>query len=286
MKTAFIDTSVISECHRQEITAKALNEILKAKKLTPVVGIYPNFEVAKNILTNNPNRASQLYSFIRDLKPEYSRSRADLYILETNKLRTDEPIDYLLSGQPKTILLNRIDDHCNGKFTYEHKSFVQTRQEALTASRKAWQPVKSKEIRKKYSNNFNKFVTDFFTLLKSHAEKMEYIRIVILIATEQKIILNDQEIIKLIDNLISYPALRTLLYVHLYLEFLTETNGETPAEDRFTDGLIMIESSYCTVIISNDEAFMRKHAKNINAHIETISLKELIGINKTDIIAS
>jgi len=279
MKTVFMDTSVISECHRQGITAKELNEILKEKKLIPVVGIYPNFEIAKNIVTENPNKASQLYSFIRDLKPEYSRSRDDLYTLEANKLRTDEPVDYLLSGQQKTLLLNRIDDHCNGEFGYKHEAFIRTRQGMLTASRKAWQPVKSKEIRKKYSNNFNKFLTDYFLSLKYDPKNMEWVRMVILATTEQKIILNDRELNKLLDNLISYPALRSLIYVHLYLEFLTQTNGATPAEDRFTDALIMIESSYCTTIISDDESFMRKHAKNINAHIETITLKELTSSN-------
>jgi hypothetical protein len=45
MKTAFLDTSVISECHRLSITPKVLNEILKAKKLIPIVGIFPNFEI-------------------------------------------------------------------------------------------------------------------------------------------------------------------------------------------------------------------------------------------------
>jgi hypothetical protein len=217
MKTAFIDTSIISECHRQGITAKALHDILKAKELTPVIGIYPTYEIAKNILTENPNRASQLYSFIRDLKPEYSRSRDDLYTMEANKLKTDEPVDYLLANKTKTLLLNRIDDYCNGKFDLEHEKFIRSRQSLLTDSRKAWQPVKSKEIRKKYGNNFSKFLADFFTSLKSNTEKMGWIRIVIVIATEQKIILNDREIKKLVDNLISYPALRSLIYVHLYV---------------------------------------------------------------------
>ncbi|WP_155833976.1 hypothetical protein [Legionella sainthelensi] len=49
----------------------------------------PNFEIEKNILTNNSNRASK--------QSEYSRERADLYLLEINKLRTGEPVDYLLS---------------------------------------------------------------------------------------------------------------------------------------------------------------------------------------------
>ena len=85
MKAAFVDTSVISECHRQSITARVLNEILKAKKLILVVGIFPNFESGKNILADNPNRASQLYSFVPDLEPEYSRIRDDLFISEVNK---------------------------------------------------------------------------------------------------------------------------------------------------------------------------------------------------------
>lgn len=275
MKTAYIDTSVISECHRQGITASELNEILKAKKLIPIIGIYPNFEIAKNILTDNPIRASKLYSFIRDLKPEYSRLREELYRLEINKLRTNKPVDYLLTGHSKTLILNKIVEHCNGEFGCKHETFLRERQKLLDKYREVWQPEVTKEISKKYNQNFNKFLTDYFLILKSEPKKIEWIRQLIFVTTETKIVLNGSELNKLLNHLIAYPALRSLIYVHLYLLFLTETNRVTPAEDRFTDGLIIIESSYCTTLISNDESFMRKHAKNINPYIETIALKEL-----------
>lgn len=93
MRTAFIDTRIISECNRQNIPANTLNRILIANKLTPVVGIYPTYEIARNILTDNPAKASQLFSFIRDLHPECSCSRDDLYTMEAQKLKTDSTVD-------------------------------------------------------------------------------------------------------------------------------------------------------------------------------------------------
>ncbi len=284
MKTAFIDTSIISECSRQNITAKILGGILTAKKLTPVIGIYLTYEIARNIVTNNPDKASQLFSFIHDLKPEFSRSRDDLYTMEAQKLKTDDPVDYMLTNQIKILLLKRIDDYCNGKFDQTHEDFIRIRQDGLKASRQAWQPINDGKIHKKYKHNFNMFINDFFSSLKYNPKKMAWVRMVILIATEQKIILTDKEIIKFIENLTAYPALRSLIYTHIYLEFLTETNNAIPAEDRFTDALVMIEGSYCSIIASNDESFMRNHAKNINPHIETITLKQLLVTVRADII--
>ena len=258
MKTAFIDTSVISECHRQGIAANILHEALTASKLIPVVGMYPTYEITRTITTDCLGKASQLFSFIRDLEPEFSCLREELYAMEAKKLKTDNPVDYLLCSSKKTILQKRIDNYIIGTFDQEYKDFIQIRQTGLTVSRQAWRPIRNKEIRKKYNHNFNKFLSDFFSNLKFEPRKIEWIRIVISVATQQKVILADKEIIKFIDNQTSYPALRTLIYVYLYLEFLTETNNATPSEDRFTDALVMIEGAYCTTIISDDESFIHK----------------------------
>lgn len=79
-----------------------------------------------------------------------------------------------------------------------------------------------------------------------------------------------------LTNLDSYPALRSFIYTHLYLEYLSLMYKSIPTHDRFTDALVMIESSYCSYLLSNDEALVHKHAKAINPHIITITMTDLV----------
>lgn len=188
---------------------------------------------------------------------------------------TGEPVDYLLPEASMSRVLNKIYKHSKGSFNFKHEIFLRERQEWLNGYRKVWQKEESEIISKNYYQNFNGFIQDYFVILKSDYRNMQWIRELLFITTDNKIILNFNEIEVVLNNLNSYPALRSLIYVHLYLVFLTEANGETPSEDRFTDCLISIESSYCTTLVSNDKRFIHNHAKKVNPYIEVITLQEL-----------
>ncbi len=51
---------------------------------------------------------------------------------------------------------------------------------------------------------------------------------------------------------------------------------ETLAEDRFTDGLIVIEYSYCDQLLSNDKKLIETHAQIINPDILPIRACEFL----------
>lgn len=276
MKRAILDTNVISECN---ITAQNLSNILKEKNLMPVIGIYTTYEIARPIITNKPHIASQLYSFIRDLNPEFSCPRDELYFREAQKLKLGESVNDKPTNQYQIHLKQRIDDFSNGIFE-QFKNFIHARQNSLKIALQNWKSSKNRAYFKKYKNNFTQFRTDFFSNLESDPNKIEYVRNIVFNASEKKIILNDKEIKKIIHNKSEYPAIRTLIYGQLYLQFLTETNLARPSEDRFTDTILMIEGSYCDAIISGDKKFMHLHAKNINPYIETIHLKQLLDKQK------
>ena len=78
-----------------------------------------------------------------------------------------------------------------------------------------------------------------------------------------------------INEINSYPALRTLIYSHLYLNY--KFKNQSPFKDRITDSIQLIEASYFPVFVSGDERHL-KYANEINPNIQLISTKDL-GIN-------
>ena len=91
-----------------------------------------------------------------------------------------------------------------------------------------------------------------------------------------EISLTDTVAIKLLCDLNEYPALRTAIYPQLVLNYKTEFNKATPSQDKYTDSVQLIESSYCSAIISHDNYFINILAKNLNPYIQSKSIEELI----------
>lgn len=77
---------------------------------------------------------------------------------------------------------------------------------------------------------------------------------------------------KMLQNLDAFPVHRTFINVHLHLNYVTISEGEIPARNRFPDNLQLIEASYASTFASNDEGLL-KRAHKLNPHLELMTFK-------------
>lgn len=99
---------------------------------------------------------------------------------------------------------------------------------------------------------------------------------IILVATNGKAQLSDDDILEIFYNSFNCRALRSLIRNLYHLHFLTHKNGDTPNENRLTDGLVMIEYSYCDQFLSHDTKLVETHALAINPDISPIHASEFL----------
>jgi hypothetical protein len=156
-------------------------------------------------------------------------------------------------------------------------NYIELRQNSLKALKDIWAPKGAKKIiEQKFNGNFQSLINNFFELILQRDQyRIDYVREIILVATERKIILSDDAVVTIITNANEYPALYTLIRLQAYLNYLTEMQSAVPREDRFSDGLIMIEYAYCDLIISTDEKLVTKHGQSINPAISLITTSKL-----------
>lgn len=269
MKTAFLETSAINKCLDNKINAKRLKEILKWH---PVIGNYTTYELARTF-KGDPDKTKQLFCFIKELDPIFTCSRIKLYQQEVERIKTDSIVNHLIEPSKLCALKMRIDDYCKGHFNQQ--DFIDERQTNLEENRSNWSPNSLKARINPNKMTFAKFVIDFFNNLICTDE----IKKVITLTTGKDICHSD--ILKFKGNMDAYPALRTLIYSHLYLNYVAVIGGGVtpPSEDKLTDQIQLAEASYCTVFVSGDDKHL-KYACKINPNIELLAFKLLLDKHK------
>lgn len=124
MKLAYIDTSSISNCIDQNISADRLNEILRKKNMIPAIGIQVTYELAKTLISITPDKTAQFYAFLRDLKPKIHAAREKLYFMECMKLKYDSPVNYSVEIELELSINLRINEYCNGNYNSAHIYYI------------------------------------------------------------------------------------------------------------------------------------------------------------------
>ncbi|WP_218813550.1 hypothetical protein [Rickettsiella endosymbiont of Dermanyssus gallinae] len=274
-QSIFLDTCVISNLVELGISPKEFNDILNKKNLIPVISPYVTYELAKTLTSKNPTKTFDDFSFIKILNPECCYLSTELYMSEVKRIKDDTPVEYFSSDWRKTALLQEGDNLKDAKHKADAIGYIEERQHYFNISRATWYPIQYEKF-KKYKQGFQRLLFEFLGDFKDNPDKIDYVRKLIQRATNEQGILSDKEVIKFYYNMSGYPALKSLLYSQLYLGFLTETNRQTPAKDRFFDASILIEASYCAYFLSADYDLIYKHAKHINPHINLIYLDEFL----------
>ncbi len=270
MRKIALDTNVINFCCDNGIHACDFANYLDNEQLIPFVSPYVIYELARNFSGNSKTKGQELFSFLRDLKPNYITRRDILYVLEYEKLKNDVNVNYVAADELIGIIQIRVDSYSRGVVPHFADEFISARQSSLQDTKQIWVPRGTKKtIKEKFNGSFEALINNFFDLILDRDPiRLEYMRKVISLSSEGTIKLTDDEVVTIVLNMSSYPALITVFRLYAYLNFLTETNQNVPSEDRFTDGLIMIEYSYCDLFLSNDERLVNTHAKKINPTIE------------------
>ena len=268
MKKAFIETSAINAFFRYGMTGQQLRVFLEKQNLSPVVGIFTTFELAKTFLCDNASALQTvkgLFQLIRELNPEYSCRDDHLFTMESNKLKFNHDINPLVTSKEILAEINsRTNRFCDGNVSDIEKIFLQEKEKNFIQCRLLWgrQSFNRKISEfKKFSEYRDSFLKNYdLDFIKNFLKKTAEIRI------------PDVYVRRLITNINSYPALRVLIYFHLYLNFYFR--HDPPAKERMADAVQLMEASYFSIFISGDERHKR-YAHEINPDIEFITTNSL-----------
>lgn len=243
-QTAFIETSAINWFYDAGFDANKTNVLFDSQNLIPVVGMDTIYELAR-CFTVKPERAKALFCFLKELNPNYSCQREQLYIQEINSLREAKAVGAFLGYYTDEALTERMEQYSTGIFNRAHVEFIAGRQFFWDDCReKLWS---SSGIQSKKGLLFTDYLSHCMEQLRSNVSIFQQ-----WIKELTKKTLPKEDVINLFNKIENFPALRTSLYSQFYLNFLIIKNGTTPREDRFTDSLQVIVASYFSIIITND----------------------------------
>lgn len=267
MDTVFIETSALNWLYDNTEDANHANRLLEMKKLIPIVGMDTIYELAHCFL-NSPNRASNLFEFLKQFKPVYSCQRENLYNQELDRFLNGTSVNVFLEHYSKEILTNRIGDYSSGIFNEIHRDFIIARQFFWDDCReKLWIP---KDTKRKRGLEFIDYLPH---CLKKIEENITIFQQWILGITGKN--LSKQNAIHFFKKLDSFPALRTSLYSQFFLNSLIIKSKATPSKDKFTDSLQIVGASYFTSIVSNDDYLLNNLSPAINPDLQKININSL-----------
>lgn len=87
--------------------------------------------------------------------------------------------------------------------------------------------------------------------------------------------LNDAEVSKFLTHATSYPAIKTHLWIDLYLNYTVIKSGNKPAKDKTDDLRHLIDASYCSTLVTNDK-LLTLIAQQIRPQTEILTFEDLI----------
>ncbi len=278
MKRIGLDTSAIGYCLEKNISAKDFKKFLHMRNLVPVVCTYVTYELSRTFLRNMAT-AKALFCFLSELEPQYIAGSETLYSRELDKLNKNGLFCDLIDEPLKNQMLRMIEAHAAGNITEDLTIFINGRQTSLDSARhKNFQPSTAEKMKINGYKSSSQVIEALFSRLKAgDVTVTKCFQDIILTATSNKVQLSDEHILKLVQNIFDYKALRSLIRNTFHLHFLTHKHSRhTPNENRFTDGLVMIEYSYCDQFLGHDAALVREHAQAINPDISPINVSEFL----------
>jgi hypothetical protein len=271
-----LDTSSIDYCIRNNISGTELKEFLQAQNLSPMICTYVIYEISRAFF-KRITMSAKLFEFILDLEPQYIAPREKLYFRECEKLVKNSNFHDLSDKADKEEIIYRMNTYMSGHMPAKHAQYIRKRQESLDELNKIFIPSEiEKEKIKKYKSSLQSIEALFSALCRKDATSIEWFKKCILQVTYNKIDLSDDNVYKFSNNISEYRIISALIRNILHLHFLTHKNGNKPHENRFTDGLVLIEYSYCDYFLSHDKKLLDTHIKAINPAISSYSVSNMV----------
>ncbi len=274
MKKAFLETSAINKFFNHGMRGEQLRGFLENKSLSPVIGSFTTFELAKTFLTDNAiEKVKGFFQLIKDLNPEFSYRDDELLVMESRKIKYNLDIIPIINSERLVDLNVRINNFSQGAIDNLLEGFIESKQENMNNARLLWSPQNYNDK----ISEFNSFIEYRDSFLKecniNYLKYRDHLKDFLKNTAEIK--LHNHHILKLLKGIHSYPALRTHFYSHLFLNFISRSHP--PAKDKISDAMQLTEAAYFPIFISGDERHL-KYANDINPDIQLISTKNL-GIN-------
>lgn len=270
MKTVLLETNAISRCLDSSLSGTKLLAVLNKNNFIPVVNIHTKYELARTFLNHNSHdRGKNLFLILKEINPVFSCPTDELIKREFQKLQNETSVTFVCNPESLKQIYNDIDLLSKGKFVQEIKTFIQKRERGIKAFLPTYNKLITKENRillkhKSYKNFVNIYVSPSNTEeLKTHLNK---------IVGKS---LTDAEILKFRTNIASYPAIKTNLLIDLYLNYTVIKNGNKPAKDKIDDLRHLIDASYCSVLVTNDQK-LTLIAREISPETEILTFEDLI----------
>jgi hypothetical protein len=263
MASVFFDTCAISAMVTKGFTGLEIGNALRARNCWIVIGRNTLYECARTYMTPHIDKANNQLLFIKNLQPEYSCTRLQLYEQEKLKLKTDALINPFCNKWEKAMIEEQHKRLLSGDRS-ELSEFIAARQGSVTTAKLKW-PPRGRATEYKLLGSFSERIKK----LPRTPETIKCIQLLfnqfgtVISLTDAGNFLNDQN---------SYPALRSLLYTYLYLDYSAEIHGQIPSEDRITDAMQLTEAAYCTTFVTEEKKLVRSYGNNINPNIELIEV--------------
>jgi transposase len=272
MKRIGLDTSAIDYCLRNNISASELKQFLQAQNLIPVICPYVNYEMSRRFLGNITGGKTS-FLFISELEPQYIAPRETLYLREFDKIDKNHVFYDLDDYLQRTV----VEWHSAGRITAKLARHIRKKQASLNKLGEILKPSEEEKKKIEKYKNFSECTEYLFLELKERNIKVkECIQEIISKGTNNTVHLSDEHILKFAHNIPGHKMFRSLIRNAFHLHFLMHTFSNKPADNRFTDGLIIIEYSYCDQFLSNDRKLLETHAQAINPDILPVKASEFL----------
>jgi len=245
---------------------------LKSNGLHGVVSQHTTYELARTFLNpKNTEIGKELFLIIKELEPIFTCETQTLLKREISKLKNESSsgMSYLIESIYVSPLNEAMDEMCKGELTQKYTSFISGMEKAFDRDNEMWDGIIKKRDKQEFKQkSFQQYKTEWLETVSSatmQSQVMEF-------AGSR---LDTKDIDTFMKNINSYPAMRTLIYSNLYLNFVAKQSGNRPSKDKSDDFRHLIDSSYCTTIVSSDER-LSGYSKEINPDIEFVTFEEFM----------
>jgi hypothetical protein len=266
VKIGFLDTNIIDHCRRLGKSGYLLRECLAKNNFEPAIGPYVIYELSKNIKGENGYELmKKLFLIIKELNPKLVWPREIMYEIEFSQIKIGEEIDFIANSNLQVEFSNIITEYIEGKFDSKKLiADIDEREAGLQRDRDNWCNTIKLGKDKVWTLEFSDYRDE---ILKEHRENIILgLQRNLYKSSREQLSLSQEEISLVLHELGKCPAIRTLLYSQIYLEYIYAKNGDM-ARKKLPDLLQLIEASHSDGFISNDEKLLQ-YAVDINPNLE------------------
>jgi len=262
MDRAFLETNAICRFQEEGITGEEIRAILSCYNYEPVIGLHVIYELARTFLAKGKeDLAASYFNILSDMKPEISEAPEEVIFSEISSSIRGTKVLKFISSSRRQETYDEISELSNGVFDDEAMNFINTRDKEFKAEHKQ---LGTKNVSLFTENPPSE-------KLRTFEDVYSYYRndIPILIHQIAQGKVSEEHCNKLFHQLDKYPSLRSTVLANIYLVFIAVVHKNTAATDKVDDHRHIIEASYCSAFITNENQLL-SNLKKINNRIKGI----------------